>query len=81
MSTSFYARKKKPREVYDEYYIGHRFNGEFIENKYDRFENSIQFNDKEDIIEFIENTKQYDFYDEYDRNYSVEDMIKVIKGE
>lgn len=82
MSTVFYARKREPRLVYDEYEIGTRHNGVF--KKCDECsveEQKFNFIDYEVMEDFIKHTSLYDFVDEYGNTYTRDEMINIISPE
>lgn len=84
MSTEFYAKKKEPRIVYDEYSIGFRSGNDFYRTKpmfLGDNDNKMCFHSEEELQDFIKNTELFDFTDEYGKEYTKEEMIKIVKGE
>lgn len=79
MSMYYYAKKKEPRMVYDEFEIGHTSNGKFNKVWADiGDETNLFFNTIDDLIEFVEKTDRYIFINECDEEISKEEMIKII---
>lgn len=79
MSMYYYAKKKEPRIVYDEYEIGHTSNGEFTKMYADYGDDTMYFNTLDDLIEFVDKTDRYTFVNECGEEISKEEMINIIK--
>lgn len=81
MSTEFFIREKKPT-IKKQWFIGKRANQEFYSAGYSYLEDEkLTLPNKEMLLEFIRGLKNYDIVDEYDREYTKEQMIEIIKEE
>lgn len=78
MSTAYYARRKKPEMVYKETKIGKTSNGIFHLYHDSYNEGDFEFYSKEALIDFIKNTKDYTFVNEYEEEISKKEMLKII---
>lgn len=76
MSTAYYARRKEPRLVYDEYEIGKAHANYFTKT---HNSDGLNFVDEDALIDFIKNTELFEFYNEYNEKISPEDMVMIIK--